>query len=74
MKMTLNPASRDLKNLENDERYTRYQKPFPADAVSELDPRGNTEGIEDVFTKLGHARRHYEQIGLGADYVKRFIH
>ena len=38
MKMTLNPAAHDLKNLESDER-----------------------------------RRHYEQIGLGADYVKRFL-
>ncbi|MBV9491362.1 MAG: 2,4'-dihydroxyacetophenone dioxygenase family protein [Verrucomicrobia bacterium] len=38
-----------------------------------VDPNGNPEGIEDVFTKLARARRHYEQLGFGADYVKRFI-
>jgi 2,4'-dihydroxyacetophenone dioxygenase len=38
-----------------------------------VDPRGNAVGIEDVFSKLAQARRHYEQIGLGADYVKRYI-
>jgi hypothetical protein len=26
-----------------------------------------------VFTKIEAARRHYEEIGLGADYVKQFI-
>ena len=184
MKVPLNPAARDLKNVNADERYTPYQKAFPVDAVSELvwpnilggderdwvpqsegvhfkplcfgvtegyfvnllrvrksgvlsrhyhtnavhayvlkgrwyylehdwvaeegsyameppgethtlivpedvtemitlfyvtgayiyvDPKGNTEGIEDVFSKLAAARGHYEKIGLGGDYVKRFI-
>ena len=38
-----------------------------------VDPDGNTVGIEDVFTKLEAARKHYEEAGLGADYVERFI-
>jgi hypothetical protein len=38
-----------------------------------VDPDGNAVGVEDVFTKLEAARKHYEAIGLGADYVERFI-
>jgi hypothetical protein len=30
-------------------------------------------GIEDVFTKITNAREHYAAVGLGADYVDRFI-
>jgi 2,4'-dihydroxyacetophenone dioxygenase len=38
-----------------------------------VDPDGNPTGVEDVFTKIAHARKHYEAIGLGADYVNQFI-
>ncbi|WOI57978.1 2,4'-dihydroxyacetophenone dioxygenase family protein [Palleronia sp. LCG004] len=38
-----------------------------------VDPRGKTMGYEDVFTKIEMCRRHYEAVGLGADYVERFI-
>jgi 2,4'-dihydroxyacetophenone dioxygenase len=38
-----------------------------------VDPQGVAVGYEDVFTKIEAARRHYEEIGLGADYVKQFI-
>jgi 2,4'-dihydroxyacetophenone dioxygenase len=38
-----------------------------------VDPHGVPVGYEDVFTKIEAARKHYEAIGLGADYVKRFI-
>jgi hypothetical protein len=38
-----------------------------------VDPQGTAVGYEDVFTKIEAARRHYEAIGLGADYVKQFI-
>ena len=38
-----------------------------------VDPDGHPTGIEDVFTKVAHARVHYENIGLGADYVDQFI-
>lgn len=38
-----------------------------------VDPHGQALGYEDVFTKLDNARRHYEQVGLGAAYADRFI-
>ena len=38
-----------------------------------VDPDGEVLGVEDVFTKIEAAQRHYEAIGLGADYVRRFI-
>nr|WP_307236266.1 2,4'-dihydroxyacetophenone dioxygenase family protein [Pararhizobium capsulatum] len=36
-----------------------------------VDPNGVALGYEDVFTKLAMVRRHYEAIGLGADYAER---
>lgn len=38
-----------------------------------VDVDGNTVGVEDVFSKIQKAREHYEAIGLGADYVNRFV-
>lgn len=38
-----------------------------------VDPDGNAVGVEDVFTKLEAARKHYEAVGLGADYADRFV-
>ncbi|QRY34297.1 2,4'-dihydroxyacetophenone dioxygenase family protein [Variovorax sp. PDNC026] len=38
-----------------------------------VDPDGKALGYEDVFTKIDACRAHYEKIGLGADYVDRFI-
>ncbi|WP_413801923.1 2,4'-dihydroxyacetophenone dioxygenase family protein [Streptomyces iranensis] len=38
-----------------------------------VDPDGKPTGVEDVFSKLGAAREHYEQVGLGADFVEQFI-
>jgi 2,4'-dihydroxyacetophenone dioxygenase len=38
-----------------------------------VDPDGNPTGVEDVFTKIAHARQHYEAVGLEADYVNQFI-
>ncbi len=38
-----------------------------------VDAAGNPVGYEDVFTKIEHARRHYAEIGLGADHVQRYI-
>ena len=38
-----------------------------------VDPDGNPTGVEDVFSKLAAARKHYEAVGLGADFVKQFI-
>ena len=38
-----------------------------------VDPWGKPLGYEDVFTKIDMCRTHYETIGLGGDYVDRFI-
>jgi quercetin dioxygenase-like cupin family protein len=38
-----------------------------------LNEKGEVIGMEDVFTKIEHCRKHYEKIGLGADYVDQFI-
>jgi hypothetical protein len=29
---------------------------------------------EDVLTRTGMCRAHFEEVGLGADFLKRFIH
>ena len=42
-------------------------------AYIHVDPDGNAVGVEDVFTKPEAVRTHYEAVGLGADYVERFI-
>jgi hypothetical protein len=38
-----------------------------------VDRYGAALGYEDVFTKLENANRHYESLGLGPDYVRRFV-
>jgi len=38
-----------------------------------VDPYGIALGYEDVFTKLDNARKHYEDIGLGAEYANKFV-
>lgn len=38
-----------------------------------VDPQGNPVAYEDVFTKIAAAKRHYSSIGLGDDYVNRFL-
>ncbi len=38
-----------------------------------VDPHGEALGYEDVFTKLEHAIRHYEAVGLGKDHVRRIV-
>ena len=37
------------------------------------DPDGNVVGAEDVFTKLELAKKHYEKVGLGEDFVQQFV-
>lgn len=41
--------------------------------MNSVDPWGKNIGYEDVFTKIDMCRKHYEECGLGADFVKRFI-
>ena len=38
-----------------------------------VDEAGRNTGFEDVFTKIDMCRAHYEAVGLGGDYVDRFI-
>lgn len=38
-----------------------------------VDSEGRHTGYEDVFTKLEMCRKHYESVGLGADYVDQFV-
>jgi len=38
-----------------------------------VDPQGAAMGYEDVFTKIAAAKKHYRAIGLGEDYVNRFV-
>jgi 2,4'-dihydroxyacetophenone dioxygenase len=38
-----------------------------------VDPYGAALGYEDVFTKLEHAVRHYDAIGLGKEHVMRIV-
>jgi quercetin dioxygenase-like cupin family protein len=42
-------------------------------ALVYVDPYGTATGYEDVFTKLAMARRHYADVGLGADYADQFV-
>ena len=37
-----------------------------------VDPDGAATGYEDVFTKIENARRHYAEVGLGAERVEEF--
>jgi len=39
----------------------------------ELDANGKTLGYADVFTRIEQAARHFKAVGLGEDYVRRFI-
>ncbi|MCF3934687.1 2,4'-dihydroxyacetophenone dioxygenase family protein [Acuticoccus sp. M5D2P5] len=38
-----------------------------------LDENNNHIGFEDVFTKIDMCRKHYIEVGLGADFVDQFI-
>lgn len=42
-------------------------------ALIYVDEAGRPVGHDDVFTKLDMCRTHYEAVGLGADYVRRFV-
>ena len=55
---------------EVDERITYFQV---NGVMYYVDPYGKGMGYEDVFTKIETCRRHYEAVGLGADFVDQFI-
>lgn len=39
----------------------------------ELDNCGKAVGYADVFTRIEQAAAHFEKVGLGKDYIRRFI-
>ncbi len=38
-----------------------------------VDPYGNGQGYEDVFTKIDMCKKHFDAVGLGADFVSQFV-
>lgn len=42
-------------------------------AMVYADPWGEATGYEDVFAKIEMCRAHFEEIGLGGEYVGRFV-
>ena len=42
-------------------------------ALVYYDEQDRATGHDDVHTKIEMCRRHFEQVGLGADYVREFI-
>ena len=42
-------------------------------AMIYVDERGRQTGYEDVFTKIEMCRAHYRDVGLGAEYVDRYV-
>ena len=42
-------------------------------SVNYVDEEGRDVRAENVFHRLDRARQHYEEVGLGADYVKNFV-
>jgi len=42
-------------------------------AMIYVDESGETIAYEDVFTKLEMCRKHYQEVGLGADFVDQFV-
>jgi 2,4'-dihydroxyacetophenone dioxygenase len=42
-------------------------------AMIYMDETGQVTGHDDVFTRIDQCRRHFATVGLGEDYVERFI-
>ena len=41
--------------------------------MASVDDKGELIGYADVFTRIEQARRHYEKVGLGAEYAESLI-
>ncbi len=41
--------------------------------MASVDDKGELIGYADVFTRIEQARRHYEKVGLGAEYAETLI-
>ena len=46
---------------------------FNMGALIYCDENGQATGTTDVFDRIDACRRHFEAVGLGGDYVKRFL-
>ena len=42
-------------------------------ALIELDENGKALGFADVFSRIEQAADHFERVGLGRDYVRKFV-
>ncbi|KAK1145416.1 hypothetical protein N8T08_004291 [Aspergillus melleus] len=63
----------DIHTLEVPEGVTEMYTLFHVTgAYIYVDVDGGPMGMEDVFSKLEAARKHYEQVGLGADFADQF--
>ena len=63
----------DVHTLVVDEGDTMLTLFHNSGALLFCDEDGNTIGTTDVFDRIAAAREHYEEVGRGSDYVKRFI-
>ncbi len=63
----------DVHTLVVDEGDTMLTLFHNSGALLYCDEEGNTIGSTDVFDRVAAARNHFESVGLGADYVERFI-
>jgi hypothetical protein len=42
-------------------------------ALIYLDEDGHTTGFDDVHTKIEMCSRHFQEVGLGAEFVEQFV-
>jgi quercetin dioxygenase-like cupin family protein len=42
-------------------------------SLTYVDPDGRATGYDDVFTRLAICADHFERVGLGRDYVRKFV-
>ena len=63
----------DVHTLVVDEGNTMSTLFYNTGALLYCDENGETIGSTDVFDRVAAARNHYEEVGLGTDFVKRFI-
>ena len=63
----------DVHTLVVDEGNTMMTLFYNTGALLYCDEHGNTIGSTDVFDRIKSARNHYDEVGLGIDFVNRFI-
>jgi 2,4'-dihydroxyacetophenone dioxygenase len=71
-KYVFEPAG-DTHTLHIDDAARGHTMFWIAGAMTSVDEKGELTGYADVFTRIEEARRHFEAVGLGTDYVERLI-